>query len=223
MELSYWQSRWRKGNTGFHLDDTYPGLIKHWKNLGVGTESTVMVPLCGKSKDLYWLSSKVKKVIGVEVSKIAINQFLSEHSLHAENTTFGSFDISTTGNIELWCGDFNHLPENKFQDIDLIYDKAALVALPETFRFRYARKLKGLGSNQTKVLIHHFEYVQEEMNGPPFSVPPKEISGLFGDSFFIRQLEMNTLDIKKFKKFLNRGLKSHLIEYLSLLSREENN
>ncbi len=223
MELSYWQSRWKKGNIGFHLDEYYPGLTENWDEIDIKPDATVLVPLCGKSRDLLWLSRRAKKVIGVEVSQTAINQFINEHNLKTHNSSFTSFSIVTSGNIELWCGDFFKLTEEKFEAIDLIYDKAALTALPPGMRIRYSKKLKNLSSPHTKILIQHFKYNQNEMNGPPFSIPQKEISDLFSDYFVIQELQKMELEIKNFKKFQNRGLKSHLIEYLSLLSGKEIN
>lgn len=54
--------------------------------------------------------------------------------------------------------------------------------------------------------------------GFPFSVDPDEVKRLFLEKFDIHLLQKNSLDIHKFEKFLNRGLKSDLIEYLLLLS-----
>ncbi len=56
------------------------------------------------------------------------------------------------------------------------------------------------------------------MTAPPFSVDPDEVKRLFSEYSDMLLLEKNSLDIQKFEKFLNRGLKSDLIEYLLLLS-----
>jgi thiopurine S-methyltransferase len=110
------------------------------------------------------------------------------------------------------------LPEKKMGELDLIYDKASIVALPEKMRESYAKKLSALSSGNTKILMHLLSYDPSEMTGPPFSVDPNEVKRLFSDNFDIQLLEKNSLDIHKFEKFLNRGLKSDLIEYLLLLS-----
>ncbi len=221
MELSYWQSRWKKGNIGFHLDEVYPGLLEHWEALQISQGSTVLVPMCGKSMDLKWLADRVNKVVGVEVSDVAVQDFFLDHNLSPVESSFANFSIFKARNIELWCGDFFKLPVHKFQHPDLIYDKGAIVAFPQKMRKKYSDILKNLCSSNTKLLIQHFEYRKIEMNGPPFSVPCSEIEELFGDDFSIKQLDNKSLEIKRFEKFIKRGLKSYLLEYLTLLSSKK--
>lgn len=217
MELSYWQSRWNKGNTGFHMDSGYPGLERNWPSIGLDEGPVVLVPLCGKSKDLIWLSKHCRQVVGVEISSVAVQDFLNENNLEASGSTFAEFTIYQTGNIQIWNGDFFKLPGHKLPNVDLIYDKAALTALPPKMREQYASKVLGLVSPRTQILLHLFEYNQEEMNGPPFSVPIKEAKKHFGEKFDLKILEQKKLNINNYKKFQNRGLRSYFIEILSLL------
>lgn len=167
---------------------------------------------------MFWLSERCGKVVGSEVSKKAILEFFSEHKLEPVSKTFGDFTIYSASNIEIWQGDFFKLPKQKMPDFDLIYDKAAIVALPPDMRIRYAKKILSLSSVRTHILLHHFTYNQEEMNGPPFSVSQKELKQYFGHAFSLKVIEENELSIEKFKKFQLRGLKSTFIEYLLLLS-----
>ncbi len=206
------------------MDESYAGLERHWSSIQFDNDPVVLVPLCGKTRDLLWLAQHCRTVVGVEVSEVALREFLEENKLTAEENSFADFKIFTTENIILWCGDFFHLPQQKLPVFDLIYDKAALVALPYSKRDRYETKLKELVSEKTQILLHHFEYNQDEMNGPPFSVPPVEIERRFGSLFSISVLERNELDLDNYKKFQKRGLQGNFIEYLSLLLPEgENN
>ncbi len=223
MELSYWESRWNKGKTGFHMDGGYPGLGRNWSKLNVSADATILVPLCGKTEDLIRLSSKAGRVIGVEISKKAVEEFFSEKNLKPETTRFADFTLYSTGNIEIWCGDFMKLPPRNIRHVQLIYDKAALVALPPKMRESYAKKVQQFCGPDTKILLHHFVYEQQEMPGPPFSVPADEINDLFSERFSITLLEKEELKISEFQKFAKRGLKSYLIEYLLLLLPDEKN
>lgn len=222
MELSYWQSRWRKGNIGFHMKNGYPGLQKHWKSLHLPESFTVLAPLCGKSEDLRWLADEGGIVTGVDVSEIAAQQFFSTQKQNPKLKSFANFAIYSSDNIEIWCGDFLKLPEHKMPDFDLIYDKAALVALPKHMRQQYVKKIKSLAAKHTKILLHSFSYNQDTMNGPPFSVSLEEIITLYGVEFSIKVLEINQLNTEKYQKFKKRGLGSHFIEYLLLLSEKDN-
>lgn len=223
MELSYWESRWKKGNTGFHSDEIYRGLLQYFPEKTLLRRETAFVPLCGKSEDLLWLAGKFNKVVGVDVSMIAIEEFIENHKLEVTKRSFSSFTIFDAENIELWCGDFLKMPVHKIRPVDFIYDKAAIVALPEQMRPAYAAKLKEFCNDDTIVMLQHFVYEQSEMSGPPFSVSEKEIKKLFGEKFTMHTCEKKHLPIENYQKFYKRGLKSHLIDYLLLLSRNNQN
>ena len=218
MELSYWQSRWRKGNIGFHMDQGYPGLKRHWAKLSIPENATVLVPLCGKSADMDWLAQRVETVIGVETAEEAISQYFAERKLNPDKTAYSGFSIYKAANIELWLGDFFKYPENRHSGYDLIYDKASLIALPREMRVRYAKKILALSANNTKYLLHHFLYDSAEMSGPPFMVSKQEIDELFSHKFSATVLEEQDLDISKYPKFKLRGLNRYLRERLLLLT-----
>lgn len=218
MELSYWESRWRKGKTGFHMPGGYPGLRTHWNDLKLRANPVVLAPLCGKTKDLVQLESYGASVVGIEISKKAILDFFNENNREYETNTFAEFTIYRSKNVELWQGDFFKFPAKKYPGIDLIYDKAALVALPPDMRKRYSEKIISLSENNTQILLHHFIYPQEQMPGPPFSVPDSEVRELFGAHFEIKTLEADTISSDKFPPFQRRGLKSDLTERLLQLT-----
>lgn len=218
MELSYWESRWRKNNTGFHMPDGYPGLRKHWNSLGLPESPEVLVPLCGKTPDMSWMMAQGAVITGVEIAIKAIEEFFLENNLQFETDRFASFNIYKAPDITIWQGDFLKLPKQKLPEFDLIYDKAALVALPPEKRPAYAKKLMELCSNNTSILLHHFIYNQNEMAGPPFSVSIEEVEKTFAGRFRITCLEKNQLDLSKFEKFKIRGLSSGLTEQLLYLT-----
>lgn len=220
MELSYWQSRWRKGNTGFHMQNGYPGLHNHWDSLPIPDSPSVLVPLAGKSDDMRWIAEQGSNVTAVEISEIAIRQFFESLGKTPGVSSYADFKIYTSEKITIWCGDFLKLPAARMPVFDLIYDKAALVALPLQMRKKYVKKILSLAGPATSILLHGFSYNQQEMNGPPFSVPEKEVEGLYGNEFTITLLEKNSLNKENYQKFKKRGLDSHFIEYLLLLSKK---
>jgi len=218
MELSYWLSRWRKNKIGFHMADGYPALEHHLTHIPFPKRRTALAPLCGKSRDLITLTHHFNNVIGVEISEKAIGEFLQENSLSATESSFADFKIFEAGSITLWCGDFMKLPARKLPIIDVIYDKAALVALPPEKRGKHAEKLISLCSEYTFILLHHFIYNQDEMPGPPFSVSKPELNKYFGRWFKTEILEQNKLDLSRFKKFQYRGLNSEFRERFILFT-----
>ncbi|MEL7832963.1 thiopurine S-methyltransferase [Fodinibius sp. Rm-B-1B1-1] len=222
MEISYWQSRWRKDNTGWHMDMVYPPLPKLWKRLNIKSESRILVPLCGKSLDLHWLAEHSQKVIGVDVSHKALHTVMEKYPETFSQTSSHNFTVYKSSSLELWEGDFMKLPTKEITPIDLVYDKASIIALPPKMRPQYAQKILDLCGNTTRILLQTFEYIQEEMNGPPFSVDEKELQKLFGHNFRL-QLMHEQSKLEELEPFQQRGLSSYLTEqvfYLTPLNRD---
>lgn len=192
----------------------YPGLKRYWAQLDLPSNPTVLVPLCGKTVDMTWLEQQGATVIGSEISKEAILEFMEENKRDYSTESYADFTIYQTGDIQIWRGDFMKLPVTKLPTIDLIYDKAALVALPPDKRAPYMKKVLNFCSNDTRILLHHFEYPQEEMPGPPFSVPHTEVQSYIDSSFQTTILEANTIPLDNFEKFKRRGLQTPMKEQL---------
>lgn len=211
MEISYWKARWQKNKTGWQMSKIYPQLPTYWPRLQLPESAAVLVPLCGKSLDLLWLKNKNYKVIGVEVSEKAAQDFFRENKLPFKKYSKASFTIYQSDNLAFWTGDFLKLKSSFLPEIDAIYDKAALIALPAEKRKRYADKLLSLCNARTQMLMNTFEYEQEEMNGPPFAVSFEELKKLFGQYFAIDLLHQESI-IDELPKFQQRGLSSYLIE-----------
>ncbi len=72
--------------------------------------------------------------------------------------------------------------------MDSIYDRAALVALPEEMRKEYTTHLMKITKNAPQLLIV-FEYDQDAVAGPPFSITEEEIHQHYADDYSIEMLE----------------------------------
>ena len=66
--------------------------------------------------------------------------------------------------------------------VDAIYDRAALVALPEEMRNRYTAHLMKITDKAPQLLIC-YEYDQSLMEGPPFSISDKEVDQHYQDNY----------------------------------------
>ena len=211
MEISYWKSRWGKNNIGWHMDIVYPPLAKLWNQLSIKSDARVLVPLCGKSLDLQWLAEQGHHVTGVEVSRKALQQVMQQYPEEFTRDASHGFTIYRSNLLELWEGDFLKLPAHEISAIDIIYDKASIVALPPEMRTEYVSKLVELSNDSTQMLLQTFEYDQAEMTGPPFSVDEQEVKNHFSDRFEIALLhEQSKLD--ELEKLQQRGLSSYLRE-----------
>lgn len=216
MEISYWQSRWRNDKTGWHMDKVYPLLKKYWPELNIKPNAAVLVPLCGKTLDIDWLAEKGHRVVGVDVSEKAIQTIINRNNLDVPRSTKGSFSVYRTQNIKLWCGDFMKLRKSWIPAIDIVYDKAALIALPPDQRTAYTQHIQALAQPHTQMLLNCFEYDQQEMSGPPFSVDEDELRRLYGSQFTITLLYSRSI-LDEMVRFQQRGLRSYLNENFYLL------
>ena len=212
MELSFWQSKWEKGQTGFHMEKVYPPLMQHIDSIPLPEDANILVPLCGKSHDLYWLRNQGYNVIGVEVSPIALKHIRDQNSEPFSHYQKGSFKIFKCSRLQLWQGDFMKLKLSWLPSIHLVYDKAALIALPPLQRVYYAHKVEQiLSSGHGRLFQQTFEYEQTEMEGPPFSVPQSELEDHYGPNFNI-ELLMEKDAPELLERFQKRGMKSYLEE-----------
>lgn len=194
MEAEYWLRRWREGRTGWHSEEVMPLLKKHWPALDVPRGARVLVPLCGKSQDMLWLASHGARVLGVELSPVAIEAFLAGADLQARSHTSHDgthyvIEHVSDGSIEIINGDVFDVPDETLSSCTAIYDRAALIAFPAPMRERYAREVYGRLPAGCRGLLITLEYPQHEMQGPPFSVKDPEVQRLFGAQWDIGQLE----------------------------------
>lgn len=132
---------WKNGHTDFHQALVNQQLQDYWHQLRIPAMGRVLVPLCGKSKDLIWLATRGYQVIGIELSSIAVKAFFEENNLKPKKNRCGNFTIWRHGRIRIYCGDIFILKSSDLGKIDAIYDRAALSALPETIRKLYVTKL----------------------------------------------------------------------------------
>lgn len=188
MQSEFWIERWRRGEIGFHQADVHDFLAAHWQRLNPVKCSAVLVPLCGKSRDMVFLADVGWRVIGVELAEEAVDGFFAEREMVPDVRSVGNFVVKSAGPYELWCGDFLALPPEAAHDVTAIYDRAALVALPAHLREGYAAKVAELGGAAPMMIIS-LAFPEGDQAGPPFSIPLAEIAHLYGRNYRITLLE----------------------------------
>ena len=144
MDPAFWHERWRSGQIGFHQTAADRNLVRHWPQLGLAAGSSVFVPLCGKSLDLIWLRDRGHRVIGVELSGIAIEAFCMENGLPSKRRRVGGFEVYEAPNIELYCGDFFALTHELLGPVAGVYDRAAAISWAPPLRAGYVAHLTSL-------------------------------------------------------------------------------
>lgn len=180
MDPDFWHQRWRDGRIGFHQDRVTPLLKQYWAAAGVPPGGRVFVPLAGKSLDMAWLAARGHRVLGAELSPIAVRQFFDECGLSPDVLESRNATHYSAGGIEIICGDVFMLDAATLADCSGVYDRAALIALPPPMRERYIVDVYAKLPSACRGLLVTLEYPQAEKNGPPFSVPDDEVASRFG-------------------------------------------
>jgi len=175
MDASFWQQRWERNEIAFHEAKANFLLVTHFVGLSLAQGSRVFVPLCGKTLDIHWLLSHGYRVAGADLSKIAVGQLFAELGVEPKIAVGGKISRYSAANIDIFVGDFFDLPKSELGRVDAIYDRAALVALPEAMRERYAAHLMDITDRAPQLLIS-YAYDQRLLDGPPFSVSSDEIA-----------------------------------------------
>jgi thiopurine S-methyltransferase len=206
MHEDFWQQRWARNEIGFHLNEVNPYLQQFWPSIPVAPGAQVLVPLCGKSLDMAWLAGQGYRVLGVELAQAAVQAFFSEQGLSPEIDQMGSFRRYRSGAIELLCGDFFSLTAADLLACQGLYDRAALIALPQSMRERYVAHLTSILPSACAGLLVTLDYTQEQMPGPPFAVSTNEVRQLLPEAQWSVQLLEARDVLGENEKFLQRGL-----------------
>ncbi|XOZ32351.1 thiopurine S-methyltransferase [Halomonadaceae bacterium KBTZ08] len=185
MEPQFWYDIWTERKIGFHRSDIHPMLRRHWPVLE-RDGMDVLVPLCGKALDMRWLAEAGHRVTGIELDQRAVDEFFAEWGCEPRvHERADGLPVYSAGNVDLAVGDFFELqPESPWH---AFYDRAALIALPESMRPRYLQRLAALLAPGAQGVLITFEYPDAEMEGPPFPVRRPELDAQ--NLFRVEQLE----------------------------------
>ena len=195
--MNLWESRWQEDRIGFHLKEVNPYLMRFYDQLLHQNPDRVFVPLCGKTLDLYWLTTKTKKVIGIELVRKAAQDFFAENNIDyliQQDETLQKFSSKS---IDIYLGDFFDLNPEQTSSFKAIYDRASIVAIEKPDRRKYVDHLISFLDKAGRILLITLEYNQNQMEGPPYSVPVEEIESLFAPLCSLKLLELSLIHISE--------------------------
>ncbi|ENW95522.1 thiopurine S-methyltransferase [Acinetobacter sp. NIPH 298] len=195
MQHDFWHNKWKTNSIGFHQNQPHTLLTKYFPYLNLAKGATIFVPLCGKSLDINWLIEQGYHVIGIDLSPIAIQDLILDLGLTFQEAKIGHLTHFQHTQIDLFVGDFFALTAAQIGKIDAIYDRAALIALPDQMRTSYTQHLLKI-TNQAPQLLISLDYDQKLLAGPPFSVPEYELVAHYASYYDIKLLASNTENLK---------------------------
>ncbi|MFT4607532.1 MAG: thiopurine S-methyltransferase [Urechidicola sp.] len=218
MQDKDWLIRWQQNQIGFHDTEVNSHLKRYISDSDLKPGDIIFLPLCGKSADITWLAEQGFQVIGIELSAIAIESYFSEQGLHYEQLESGSFIARVSGNIRLLEGNFFDLQREDLANCSLVYDRAALIALDEPTRTRYAKWMQSIMGDKADMLLVTLYYNQLEMNGPPFAVGTNEVTQHYGPTFQV-DIMLQTEIVDDSPRWRAKGLSS-LVESVYQLGKK---
>lgn len=204
-QMTDWIKRWEKGETGWHQASVNTKLVDFLDCLEQDSNPCVFVPLCGKSLDMLYLLEQGFHVVGVELSKLAVEAFFAENNISYSVIKQGNFQRYCAHKIDIYCGDFFDLEASHLQAVNGVYDRASLIALPIDLRAKYVKHLYSIITSDCKILLLTLNYPQAQMSGPPYALDQAEVKTLFTKRFDCEQLQCFN-DIQNEPKFQRAGV-----------------
>ena len=193
MEAEYWHKKWAEKDLGFHEGTVNSSLAAYLDQLELAPGARIFVPLCGKTRDIAWLLAHGYRVVGVELSSLAVSELLNELELAYTEQSIGELQCFTATNLVVWQGDFFALTKEMLGEVDAVYDRAALVALVKPLRDQYTAHLRSLTESTPQLLVT-YEYDQSAFAGPPFAISEAEVNRHYADDYQIKLLARESID-----------------------------
>ncbi|MDK2125670.1 thiopurine S-methyltransferase [Parachitinimonas caeni] len=188
MDANFWHRKWEANEIGFHISTANPLLVRHIGQLALATGSRLFLPLCGKTLDIGWLLAQGYQVAGAELSELAVQQLFAELGVVPVISQHGALKCYQTGNLQVWVGDIFAVSAEQLGRVDAVYDRAALVALPDPVRPRYTAHLREIIAQAPQLLVC-YAYDQSVQPGPPFSINQAEVLHHYAEYYDISLLE----------------------------------
>ena len=188
MDAEFWHEMWERDTQGFHEAQGNAMFARYAPTVWPGTEQRIFIPLCGKTRDIGACLARGWSVVGAELSQSAVEALFEDLQMIPQVAAKGPLTQYAAGKLVVFVGNVFDLDATTLGPVTAIYDRAALVALPEEMRSNYARHLVEITGGVQQLLVT-FEYDQAAMDGPPFSVPSSFVENVYGEHYAIEALE----------------------------------
>jgi thiopurine S-methyltransferase len=193
MEPDFWHRRWRKNEIGFHESEGNELLKQYFEQWNLPENAQIFLPLCGKTKDIDWFLMKGISVVAIELNEDAVKALFAELGVEPKVESHGDLLKYSVENLLVYVGDFFALKADDIADIDGVFDRAALVALPEIMRGKYSEHLRQVTNNKPQFLVT-FDYDQSLFAGPPFSVENEIVQKTYAAYFDISLIHRDKIE-----------------------------
>ena len=188
MEEAFWHEKWATENIGFHESEANKLLVKYFPKMNLKEGQRIFLPLCGKTLDIGWFLDQGYRVVGAELSAKAINELFDGLGITPKKTELDGLTLYQGPGIDVFVGNIFKITPEHIGSVDMIFDRAALVALPKEMRVDYTEHLRKLTDTAPQLLLA-FTYKEGLTKGPPFSVDENEIKQHYASAYEIMLLD----------------------------------
>ena len=187
MSNRLWKAKWERNDIAFHQDAVNPLLQRFLPKLALSIGDCIVVPLCGKSLDMDWIGQMGFRVIGIELSEVAIQAYFEALHVVPNHQRHGRFVRWWHRDAEIWCGDIFDLTTDDLEAAKGLYDCAALTALPAGVRERYIDHFAEKLPQETEILLITTETPDERCFNSVLTID-SEVKALYGAHYRISLL-----------------------------------
>lgn len=198
QQADYWNGRWANKETGWHLPAPHDVLVKHIELIAPAPERDpegqarcIFLPLCGKTRDIDWLHQQGYRVAACELNESAVREIFAEmgevpHIGHETLASGKSVRVFTGcgGQVRVFCCNIFDL-DPSFADVDAVFDRAALGALPPKTREAYVRLILEITHRAPQLLVV-FQHTRS--TAPPHSITHDLVTEYYGRDFITTRL-----------------------------------
>ena len=131
--MQLWDMLYQEGKDNWTKEAADQELLKFRSTL---TESKtgldIFLPMCGKTKVMLSLAEEGHRVVGIEWSKVAVEQFFEESNLEytMQLCSIGGADVTKykakEKAVTIYCGDFFAFKQHKLGPFDCVLDHGSL-------------------------------------------------------------------------------------------------
>ncbi|MES1916560.1 MAG: hypothetical protein MHM6MM_008375 [Cercozoa sp. M6MM] len=193
---------WKQGEVSKPFEGNLAYAVE---NSGVSLEQfasqTALVPLCGDTEALDFLSSHFQRVIGVEFNDSVVN---SVRDRFVRNGFVVASDSSNDDESErvivlekngkqvvLQRRDFFLPSRIEPGSVHFVYDRASLVAIEPSRRDEYAALMKASCAPGAVYFLITIERANDPLRGPPFHVPKEVVDTVLASRFSLQHFRVD--------------------------------
>jgi hypothetical protein len=172
---AFWDSYYRSNNRPWEIAGVPKQLAHHIEaNVAIWRRATVLIPGCGNPHELPAIAASSKRVCAIDFSEPAVAFAKTQFSSLSGQIRHADFFVTTVKT--LFADD---------AQIDLIYERAFLCALPHRARQAYADRMAALIAPGGLLVGYFYLHPQAASmpKGPPYAMTFAELNRLLSPHF----------------------------------------